>query len=644
MNADIHADGHDVLAARLLHRKSGDATWAETPMEPLGNDRWTAHFTVTALGRYEYTLEGWIDRFATWQSEISKKFGAGQAVASELLEGAELVRGAAGANGAVEGAKGARGATGATGAAGAEALEEVAAQLADPSLPEDQRVAIALDADLARTMARRPDRSRATRYRVLEVIVDPPRARFGAWYEMFPRSAGPDRSRSATFGEATSMLPYVAGMGFDVLYLPPIHPIGRSYRKGRNNSLEATADDPGSPWAIGAEAGGHKAVEPGLGTLADFDRFVEKAMEHGLEIALDLAYQASPDHPYVKDHPTWFRQRPDGTIKYAENPPKKYQDIYPINFESADWQGLWTELKSIIEFWIKHGVKIFRVDNPHTKPYGFWEWALDDIKRRYPDTIFLSEAFTRPKIMRYLAKCGFTQSYTYFTWRNTKEELTEYFTELTRTPAREYMRPNLFTNTPDILHEYLQQGGRPAFQARFILAATLGASYGIYSGYELIENIPVKAGSEEYLDSEKYQIRPRDFQQPHSLSELITRVNRIRRDHRALQRDWGLRFHQTDNPHLLAYSKRSEDGQDLLIIVVNLDPFYMQHGFVEVPFAEWGFDADDPVEVVDLLSEERYFWRADRNYVRLDPQLRVAHILTVPLPEPLAAEALEPEG
>ena len=626
VNADIHADGHDVLAARLLHRKTGDAAWAETPMEPLGNDRWTAHFTVTALGRYEYTLEGWIDRFATWQSELSKKFAAGQAVSSELLEGADLIRGLS-----------------AEALAKAE-LEEVAAQLADLSLPEDQRVAIALDADLARAMARRPDRSRATRYRVLEVIVDPPRARFGAWYEMFPRSAGPDRSRSATFGEAASMLPYVAGMGFDVLYLPPIHPIGRSYRKGRNNSLEATADDPGSPWAIGAETGGHKAVEPGLGTLADFDRFVEKATEHGLEIALDLAYQASPDHPYVKDHPTWFRQRPDGTIKYAENPPKKYQDIYPINFESADWQGLWTELKSIIEFWIKHGVKIFRVDNPHTKPYGFWEWALDDIKRRYPDTIFLSEAFTRPKIMRYLAKCGFTQSYTYFTWRNTKEELTEYFTELTRTPAREYMRPNLFTNTPDILHEYLQQGGRPAFQARFILAATLGASYGIYSGYELIENIPVKAGSEEYLDSEKYQIKPRDFQQPHSLSELITRVNRIRRDHRALQRDWGLRFHQTDNPHLLAYSKRSEDGQDLLIIVVNLDPFYMQHGFVEVPFAEWGFEADDPVEVVDLLSEERYFWRADRNYVRLDPQLRVAHILTVPLPEPLAAEALEPEG
>ena len=630
VNADIHADGHDEIAAMLLHRKSGDTEWSETPMEPLGNDRWTARFVVTSLGRCEYTLEGWIDRFGTWRSELSKKFGAGQAVGSELLEGAELIRGAGGAKGAA--------------GVAADLFEEVAAQLADASLPEDQRVAMALDADLERAMARRPDRSRATRYRVLEVIVDPPRARFGAWYEMFPRSAGPDPSRSATFAEAASALPYVAGMGFDVLYLPPIHPIGRAFRKGRNNSLEAAVDDPGSPWAIGGEAGGHTAVEPGLGTLADFDWFVETATGLGLEVALDLAYQASPDHPYVKDHPEWFKQRPDGTIKYAENPPKKYQDIYPINFESADWQGLWTELKNIIEFWIRHGVKIFRVDNPHTKPYGFWQWALDDIKRQYPDAIFLSEAFTRPKIMRYLAKCGFSQSYTYFTWRNAKEELTEYFTELTQSPVREYMRPNLFANTPDILHEYLQRGGRPAFEARFILAATLGASYGIYSGFELIENIPVKAGSEEYLDSEKYQIRLRDFQQPHSLSGLIARVNRIRHDHPALQRDWGLRFHQTDNPQLLAYSKRSEDGQDLLIVVVNLDPFYMQHGFVEVPLGEWGFAADDPVEVVDLLSEERYFWRTDRNYVRLDPQLRVAHILTLALPQPLAPEAVEPEA
>jgi starch synthase (maltosyl-transferring) len=648
VNADVHADGHDMLAAVLLYRHSDEATWTETAMEPLGNDRWTARFHVTALGRYEYTLEAWVDRFATWRNGMSKKFGAGQAVASELLEGAELIRGlsaVASAKGDAAGAGGAVGAAGAAGAAkGNKRLEEIARQLGNTSLPEDQRVAIALDADLERAMARCSDRSRATRYRVLQVIVDPPLARFGAWYEMFPRSAGPDPARSATFDEAAAMLPYVAGMGFDVLYLPPIHPIGRSFRKGRNNSLEAAAADPGSPWAIGDQAGGHKAVEPGLGTLADFDRFVEAATRQGLQIALDLAYQASPDHPYVEEHPEWFRRRPDGTIKYAENPPKKYQDIYPINFESEDWPALWTELKSIIEFWIDHGVKIFRVDNPHTKPYGFWEWALEDVKRRYPDTIFLSEAFTRPKIMRYLAKCGFTQSYTYFTWRNTKTELTEYFTELTRTPVREYMRPNLFTNTPDILHEYLQRGGRPAFQARLVLAATLGGSYGIYSGFELVENIPVKAGSEEYLDSEKYQIRRRDFQQPHSLSELIARVNRIRRAHPALQRDWGLRFHPTDNPNLLAYSKRAEDGQDLIVMVVNLDPFYMQHGFVDLPLVEWGVPPDGTVEVLDLLSEERYFWRPERNYVRLDPQHRVAHILAVELPGALGAEPLEPDA
>ena len=527
----------------------------------------------------------------------------------------------------------------------AESAAWAARWLRDTSIAEEQRIEVALDAELQRAMGLQADRSGATRYRVLEVVVDPPRARFGAWYEMFPRSAGADPSRSATFDEAAALLPYVAGMGFDVLYLPPIHPIGRSFRKGRNNALEGTPDDPGSPWAIGSDAGGHKAVEPGLGTLEDFDRFVKSARSHGLEIALDLAYQTSPDHPYVKEHPEWFRRRADGTIKYAENPPKKYQDIYPINFESDDWQALWLELKSVIEFWIGHGVKIFRVDNPHTKPYRFWEWALDDIKRSHPETIFLAEAFTRPKIMRYLAKCGFTQSYTYFTWRNTQAELTEYFTELTQTEVREYLRPNLFANTPDILHEYLQLGGRPAFQARFVLAATLGASYGIYSGYELVENVPLKPGSEEYLDSEKYQIRPRDFARPDSLSALIARVNRIRRDHPSLQRDWGLRFHVTDNPQLLAYSKRSEEGDDLIMVVVNLDPLNMQHGFVQLPLADWGMkpDADATVEVRDLLSDERYFWRGEWNYVRLDPQLRVAHILAVRLDAPLPAEPLEPK-
>ena len=448
----------------------------------------------------------------------------------------------------------------------------------------------------------------------------------------------PIPARSATFDEAAALLPYVRAMGFDVLYLPPIHPIGRSFRKGRNNSLEAQPNDPGSPWAIGSEAGGHTAIEPGLGTLPDFDRFVEAARRQGLEVALDLAYQASPDHPWVREHPEWFRRRPDGSIKYAENPPKKYQDIYPINFESDAWQPLWAELKQVIEFWIGHGVTIFRVDNPHTKPLRFWAWALAEIRRTHPEAIFLSEAFTRPKVMRHLAKAGFSQSYTYFTWRNTAQELTEHATELALTDVREYLRPNFFANTPDILHEYLQHGGRPAFIARFVLAATLGASYGIYSGFELAENVPVRPGSEEYLDSEKYQIKVRDFARADSLSELIAQVNQIRRDHPALQRDWGLQFHPTDNPQLLCYSKRSEDGRDLLLMVVNLDPFHMQHGHVELPLAAWQLSLDSAVQVTDLLSSERYHWRGSRNYVRLDPEARVAHILLVQLEVALPPE------
>jgi starch synthase (maltosyl-transferring) len=627
VNADVHADGHDLLSAVLLYRRKGDSTWSEVTMEPVGNDRYTASFSVDALGRYEYTIEGWIDRFGTWRSELSKKFGADQDVESELLEGAQLVGAAA------EGGR--------TDAEGG--LKNWAALLADTSLLAERRVAIALDAELHQAMAERADRSQATRYdRVLEVVVEPVRARYGAWYEMFPRSAGTDPSRSATFEEAAARLSYVAGMGFDVLYLPPIHPIGTSFRKGANNSLRAGRGDPGSPWAIGGEAGGHKAVEPGLGTIDDFDRFVEAARAHGLEIALDLAYQASPDHPYVQEHPEWFRHRPDGTIKYAENPPKKYQDIYPLNFESEAWQSLWQELRSVIEFWIGHGVKIFRVDNPHTKPFRFWQWVLAGIKRDHPDTIFLSEAFTRPKVMKYLAKSGFSQSYTYFTWRNTKDELTEYFTELTRTDVREYLRPNLFANTPDILHEYLQHGGRPAFQVRLVLAATLGASYGIYSGFELAENVAVKPGSEEYLDSEKYQIRVRNYADPGSLAELIARVNTIRREHAALQRDWGLRFHSTDNPNLLCYSKRSEDGSDLVVMVVNLDPANMQHGFVQLPLADWALPPDSTLQVTDLLSQDRYFWRGEWNYVRLDPQAQPAHILAVHLSRPLPAEPAEP--
>jgi starch synthase (maltosyl-transferring) len=618
VTADVHADGHDMVAAALRYRPSGEAEWRETAMEALGNDAWAAAFTVDELGHYEYTVEGWIDRFGSWRQELSKKFGAGQDVASELLEGAQLL---------------------AETHPQAEAIERAHRTIVNEAQDVGVRVAAALSEELARTMAAHPDRSRATRYdRVLSVLVEPVRARFGAWYEMFPRSAGTDPTRGATFDEAAARLPYVASMGFDVLYLPPIHPIGRAFRKGPNNTLTPGPDDPGSPWAIGGEEGGHDAVEPGLGTIEDFDRFVEAARRHGLEIALDLAYQASPDHPYVKEHPEWFRQRPDGTIKYAENPPKKYQDIYPINFESPDWQALWTEMKRVIEFWIGHGVKIFRVDNPHTKPYRFWEWALAAVRKQHPDAIFLSEAFTRPKVMKYLAKSGFSQSYTYFTWRNTKEELTEYFTELTQTDVREYMRPNLFANTPDILHAYLQRGGRPAFQVRLVLAATLGASYGIYSGYELAENVPVREGSEEYLDSEKYQIRVRNFDQPGSLAELIGRINTIRRDHPALHHDWGLRFHATDNPRILCYSKRSVAGDDTILVVVNLDPINMQHGFIQLPLADWGFGAGDTVEVRDLLSLERYFWRGEWNYVRLDTLSAVAHVLHVQ-PAPAAPGA-----
>jgi starch synthase (maltosyl-transferring) len=619
VTADVFADGHDELAAALLYRQAGDAAWREQPMALTTNDRWEAAFTVESLGSYEYTVEGWIDRFATWRRDLIKKVDAGQEVTSELLEGSELIRETAAGAGEH-----------------ATELQQHAARIADAASTAAARIAAARSDDLRRLMTAHPDRRAGTRLdRVLGVLVERERARFGAWYEMFPRSAGTDPRRSATFAEAAERLPYIASMGFDVLYLPPVHPIGRSFRKGPNNTLTPGPGDPGSPWAIGSDEGGHMAIEPGLGTLDDFDRFVDAAGRNGLEIALDIAFQASPDHPYVREHPEWFRHRPDGTIKYAENPPKKYQDIYPINFESPQWPALWQELKRIFVFWIGHGVRIFRVDNPHTKPFRFWHWVLGELHREHPDTIFLSEAFTRPKVMRYLAKCGFSQSYSYFTWRNTAAEITEYFTELTQTDVREYMRPNLFANTPDILHEYLQRGGPPAFAIRLVLAATLGASYGIYSGFELFENLPVKEGSEEYLDSEKYQIRPRQFDRPDSLAGLIRAINTIRRAHPALQHDHGLAFHPCDNPELICYSKRSVDGTDLILTVVNVDPFHMQHGYVQLPLADWGFTSHDTVEVHDLLSSERYYWRGAFNYVRLEPGSRVAHVLHVRLPRPL---------
>jgi starch synthase (maltosyl-transferring) len=533
-------------------------------------------------------------------------------VASELLEGAELI---------MQAAKGARAEDG-------EWLRWWADSITKGN-DMAARINAALDPVLSTIMSRYADRSSGLMYpRILRVTVDRERARFGAWYEMFPRSCADEPGRHGTFRDVEKRLPYVRDMGFDVLYLPPIHPIGRSFRKGPNNSLTAGPDDPGSPWGIGAAEGGHTAVHPQLGTLADFEHLVAAAREHGLEIALDIAFQCSPDHPWVREHPEWFRHRPDGTIKYAENPPKKYQDIYPLDFECADWQALWQALLEVVLFWCEHGVRIFRVDNPHTKPFRFWEWLLAEVQRRYPDTIFLSEAFTRPKVMRHLAKLGFSQSYTYFTWRNTKHELTEYFTELTQTAVREYMRPNLFVNTPDILSEFLQYGGRAAFYIRLVLAATLGASYGIYGPpFETCQHQAVKPGSEEYLDSEKYQIRHWDWERPNVFREFIARVNAIRRDNPALHANDRLRFYQTDNEHIIFYGKSTPDLSNVILIVVNLDPHHVQSGWVRVPLGELGLRPDEPYQVHDLLTEAHYLWNGEWNFVRLDPNAAIAHIL-----------------
>ncbi|MCG3113204.1 MAG: alpha-1,4-glucan--maltose-1-phosphate maltosyltransferase [Candidatus Manganitrophus sp. SB1] len=612
VTAHVFTDGHDRITAHLLHRAKKEETWTETAMEPLGNDVWESAFTPAVQQTYEYTVEAWIDRFGSWRADLVKRVEAGQDVAGELLEGAALVSEAG------------RRASGAD-----QKALHAAADALSSERPQKERIAIALDEKLFERVSRYPDRSRATRYdRILAVTVDRDRARYGAWYEMFPRSAGPDPNRSATFPEAESRLPEIAAMGFDILYLPPIHPIGKSFRKGPNNALTARPNDPGSPWAIGSEAGGHKAVDPNLGTLADFRHFVEAADRHGLEVALDIAFQGSPDHPYVKEHPEWFRHRPDGTIKYAENPPKKYQDIYPLNFESDDWKGLWTELKSVVEFWIEQGVKIFRVDNPHTKPFRFWEWLIGEIQKKHPETIFLAEAFTRPKVMYGLAKGGFTQSYTYFTWRNTKEELTEYLTELTQTEARDFFRPNFFANTPDILHEYLQTGGRPAFQVRLVLAATLAANYGIYSGFELCENRAVR-GTEEYLDSEKYQVRAWDWDRPGNIKALVARVNQIRRENPALHANDRLRFYTTDNDQLICYAKTTEDLSNMILVAVNLDPHHLQHGWVEVPIDELGIAPGEPYQLHDLIGGDRYLWHDAWNYIRLDPMLSPVHIFRV---------------
>lgn len=605
VEAAAYADGHDAIACRLRWRKDGNDLWSEAPMQPIGNDRWRAPFRVDEVGMYRYTVIGWVDAFETWRRDLAKRIDADQDLQVPLLVGARLVQQAA------------------LRASGAEAaqLTRCAAAL------ERGEVGVVDDALIA-AMAQHPDRRWATSYPIeLGVNVDRERARFSAWYEFFPRSATDDPTRHGRLADCEARLKQAAAMGFDVVYLPPIHPIGETNRKGKNNAETAQSDDVGSPWAIGARTGGHRAVHPALGTLDDFRRFVKQAAALDLEVALDIAFQCSPDHPYVAEHPEWFLKRPDGSVQYAENPPKKYQDIYPIYFETDAWQPLWEELTDVVLFWVQQGVKIFRVDNPHTKPFAFWEYLLTRVKRMHPDVIFLSEAFTRPAVMYRLAKLGFTQSYTYFTWRNTKWDLTQYFTELTQTEVREFFRPNLWPNTPDILNEYLQVGGRPAFQIRLILAATLGANYGIYGpAFELHENRAREPGSEEYLDSEKYQIRVWDVARPDSLRELIARVNRIRREHAALHADRRLRFHYTDNDMILCYSKSTADLRDVVLIVVNLDPHHVQAGWVELPLHEFGLDPHRPYQAHDLLSGARYLWSGTRNYVQLNPHGLPAHI------------------
>lgn len=614
--ADIFTDGHDAISAVLLFRRFGENTWFEAPMLPEVNDRWHASFTVLEVGGYEYTVQAWIDQFTSWRSGFLKKAEAGQDVSVDILVGAKLVHESA-----------ARAAND-----GPDQLQQFASLMRQENGHTlSEAVSLANDKNLARLMAMYPDRALAALYgKTLKVEVDREKAGFSAWYEMFPRSCSTEPGRHGTFQDCINRLPYVAEMGFDVLYLPPIHPIGRKNRKGKNNSPGSSAVDVGSPWAIGAEEGGHQSIHRQLGTYEDFRQLINHAREFGLELAMDIAFQCTPDHPYVRQHPEWFRWRPDGTVQYAENPPKKYEDIYPLNFETPNWCELWEELKNVMVFWADLGVRIFRVDNPHTKPFEFWDWAIREVKKQYPDVIFLAEAFTRPKVMYRLAKLGFTQSYTYFAWRNTKWELEQYFTELTQTEVREYFRPNLWPNTPDILTEYLQSGGRPAFMIRLILAATLGANYGIYGpAFELCENRPLRAGSEEYLNSEKYEIRSWDLGRADSLKALIARVNRIRRGNSALESNARLRFHSTDNAQLIAYSKTTEDLANSILVVVNLDPHYTQSGWLDLPLDYFELDPHQSFQVHDLLTDSRYLWQGTRNYVELNPHSMPAHILRI---------------
>jgi starch synthase (maltosyl-transferring) len=629
VEAHCFADGHDVLRVQLLWRSVADAAWQEVPMTAHPNDVWRAAFTPPAPGRYRYTVCAWVDSFESWRHELKRRVDADD-IRLAARSGALLIDAAAQRAGdAREHAALAEWAI----ALDARAVD---AEGGKGGVDSTMLKALALDEALAKVVQRYPDRHLEVRYPAeLPLTVDRERARCSTWYELFPRSASPEPGRHGTFADVEARLPYIAEMGFDVLYLPPIHPIGRDKRKGPNNTLAAGPDDVGSPWAIGAAEGGHKSILPALGTPEDFRHLVSAAARHGLEIALDIAFQCAPDHPYVKAHPQWFHWRPDGTVQYAENPPKKYQDIYPFNFETDDWRALWLELKSVFDHWIGEGVRIFRIDNPHTKAFAFWEWVIAEVQRAHPDAIFLAEAFTRPKVMHRLAKVGFTQSYTYFTWRNTKQELTAYFTELARGAGREYFRPNVWPNTPDILNEYLHGGVRAAFMTRLVLAATLAASYGIYGpAYELLEGEPREPGSEEYRDSEKYQLRQWDLARGDSLAPFIARINRIRRDNPALQADHSLRFLEIDNDQLIAYVKSADSGADdggenVVLCVVNLDPHHVQSGWIALDAEDLGVEPGQSFQMHDLLANQRFAWQGPRWFVQLDPARSPAHVFVL---------------
>ena len=611
--ADVFADGHDAVWANVLYKRTGNAPWKETPMKQKGNDRWEASFTVEEVGTYVYTIEGGVDHFTSWQKSLKKKFDAHQDIKVDLLTGVQYLEAAAH-----------------TATADDKKTLLACMECLKTEAGKQSAVSTVLSEELSALMHKYRDTRFAARYaKELIVVVDRPKALFSAWYERFPRSCATTPGRHGTLKDCEAILPEIARMGFDVFYLPPIHPIGRKNRKGKNNASVSIEGDVGSPWAIGAGEGGHKSIHPQLGTFEDLKSLINKAKDYGIEIALDLAFQCSPDHPYVAEHPEWFIWRPDGSVQHAENPPKKYEDVLPLNFETEQWQSLWEELKSIVVFWVEKGIRIFRVDNPHTKPFSFWEWLIREVKNSYPDVLFLSEAFTRPKVMDYLAKAGFTQSYTYFTWRNTKREITEYISQLVYGQAKEFFRPNFWPNTPDILPEHLQHGGRPVFMARLVLAATLSSSYGIYGPpFELCVGDAVQ-GKEEYLDSEKYALRAWDWDKPGNLKDFIARVNRIRRENPALQTSWNAQFCETNNDNILAYGKVTDDTSDIILVAVNLDPYHVQSGWIKVPIAAYGIRGEHPYLAHDLLSDDKYIWQGENNYVELNPQISPAHIFRI---------------